>query len=93
MQTNKKQYEYEIREDGKRIAGGVIDDPFIVSTVELHLSRRDALKAIFRPLMKEYQVQVKGTDAAYRVVFQGDYEPAPEGPRVDQTIGEAGVSR
>lgn len=87
MTTNEKQYEFEIREDGKRLAGRAIDDPFLVSTVEFHLSRIDALKAIFRPLVKRYEVRVKGTDAAYRVVFQGDYTPRERGPSVAMTTG------
>ena len=87
--TNKGQYNYDILEDGKRLSSGVVDDPFIVSTVEFHLSRRDALKAIFRPLVKIWQFRVRGEDPAYRVVFQGDYSPAPEGPTESVTRGEA----
>lgn len=90
--TNEGQYEFEIREDGKKIAGRAIDDPFIVSTVEFHLDRRDALKAIFRPLIKRYEFRVRGQDAAYRVVFQGDYTPPERGPTVSQTLGEASLT-
>ena len=86
MIDNVGQYEFEIREDGKRIAGRVIDDPFIVSTVEFHLSRRDAFRAIFKPLSKRYETRVKGRDAAYRVVFGGDYTPPEIGPPITMAV-------
>lgn len=88
--TNEKQYRYSVREDDRlTIGGGEIDDPFIVSHIEFHLGRFDAFKALFKPLVKRYRVQVLGTDAAYRVVFQGDYTPPELGPTVYQ---EAGVN-
>ena len=52
-----------------------------------HLSRWDAFKAIFRPLVKRYEVRVSGTDAAYRVVFGGDYTPPEPGPSVTMASG------
>ena len=87
MLSNEKQYEYEVREDGKRLDGRVIDDPFLVTHLEFHLSRWDAFKAIFRPLVKRYKVRVRGTDAAYRVVFGGDYTPPEPGPSVTMASG------
>lgn len=80
------QYEYCILEDGKRIAGQVIDDPFVVSHIEFHLSRWDAFKAIFKPLVKVYTHRVWGTPASYRVVFQGDYYP-PEPVEPSDAVG------
>ena len=83
MFSNVGQYEYEIREDGERLDGRVIDDPFLVSRVTFVLSRLDAFKAIFRPLVKVYETRVKGTGAAHRVVFTGDYTPPPPAEQSD----------
>jgi hypothetical protein len=69
------QYEFEIREDGHRLDGRVIDDPFLTTTITFAPSRWEAIRWLFRPLVKQYEVRVKGTQAAYRVVFSGDYTP------------------
>ena len=79
--THEGQFEYEVFEDGRRIDGRVVDDPFLVTTIRFEPSRWEALRWLFRPLVKEYRVRVGGMPAAYRVVFTGDYtppEPLPE---------------
>lgn len=71
------QYFYRVYEDGKQIDGRDVDDPFVTTTIEFRLSRLDAFKAIFKPLVKRFVTHVGGKDAAYRVVAQGDYTPPP----------------
>ncbi len=80
--NNEKQYRFRVEEDGKTISGREIDDPFVHTHIEFHLSRWDAFKAVFKPLVKRYGVIVSGEDAAYRVVFEGDYTPPVREPRI-----------
>lgn len=71
--TNEGQYSFEVREDGKRIDGRACDDPFVTTHIGFHLSRWDAFKAIFSPLVKQFDVRVSGTAAACSVVFKSVY--------------------
>lgn len=80
------QFSCSIYEDGNRIDQREIDDPFIVTRVGFVLGRWDAFKAIFRPLVKRYEVRVAGTSEAYHVVFSGDYSPLPKDPSVSMGI-------
>lgn len=71
--NNVGQYNFRVYEDGKQIDGRDIDDPFLNCTIGFNLTRWDAFKAIFRPLVKRYNVIVGGTGAAHRVVFNSEY--------------------
>ena len=70
-----EQFFYSVRENGVKLDGGPIHDPFI-HTVIRPKGLRAALLVLLGRL--EWTVRVDGTNAAYRVVMGSDYTQPPE---------------
>lgn len=77
---NEGQYHYSVAKNDEVIDARAIDDPFVVTTIVDQASRWDCLRAVFTGgFDTTFRVRVWGSPEAHRVVFRGDYTPAPEG--------------
>jgi len=87
MQNHEKQYRIIVRENGVLIDDQQLDDPFITTSLRPKGWRAawDALRG--RMILN---VSVRGTDAAHRIVFTGDYSPGIGGAAVSVGIESDG---
>lgn len=91
--NHEKQFSYEVREGDEVIGHGQIDDPFIVTQIWAKGWKRFGLAWSLLWHSHRWTVRVSGTPEAHRVIFQGDYTPAPPGPAQEmQAVGEVSLA-
>lgn len=77
-----QQFWYEVRENENVVDHKTVDDPFVCTTlwVKGFWNRIGLALRILSGRSQRWTVRVGGTREAFRVLFMGDYTPAPPGP-------------